>query len=152
MMRRAWTIGLVALLLPGWASAQGMSNSPCTLPQLMMAWQHTPNSGAVGAVGQPHRLTLAPCQGPSCKPESHDAAVTLTIGQAGRYRVAIDSMAWIDLLGDGKPLDSVLCEHSGCAPIRKIVQYDVDHPGQFSLRLEGKRPGDVTILVAPVQD
>ena len=47
--------------------------------------------------------------------------------------------------------EGVLCEHHGCQPLRKIVQYDLK-PGAHWVVLEGKAPGDTGLLLTRVGD
>lgn len=60
-------------------------------------------------------------------------------------------MLWIDAFGTRGVLDGVLCEHAGCAPIRKIVQYDMP-AGTHWIALAGKLEGSVGVLVSRVTE
>lgn len=131
----------------------------CQLPDVLQAWNKPPASIATvaarvaadpgGAVLQPYRVRLAPCQAAWCKPGSHAAMVKIDIALAGRYRVAVDQMLWIDLFNATDKLEGVLCEHSGCQPIRKIVQFDVN-AGPHWVVLESKGAIESGVLVMRV--
>jgi hypothetical protein len=135
------------------------SQPSCQLPEVMAAWRKPPASIATvtarqagdlaGHTEQPYRVTLQPCAADWCKAGSYAAMVKVDIAQAGRYRVAVDSMLWIDLHSAGQKLEGVLCEHSGCAPLRKIVQFDVS-AGPHWVTLEGREAGEVGLMVARV--
>lgn len=154
-----WSALLVMPLAQAQMQASQMPVSECQLPELMLNWRRPPASlstvsvraasDTAGQTDQPYRVTLQPCQADWCKPGSHAAMLKMAITQAGRYRVAVDSMLWIDLYSNAQKLEGVLCEHSGCQPLRKIVQYDV-LPGSHWVVLEGRETGDVGLLVSRV--
>ncbi|NLH82042.1 MAG: homogentisate 1,2-dioxygenase [Phyllobacteriaceae bacterium] len=57
---------------------------------------------------------------------AHAGLFRLSIPHAGTWRVAIAAHAWIEVVVDGKPVDSVA--HGGgpaCAGIAKVVDYDL---------------------------
>jgi hypothetical protein len=162
-MRAALTalaLPLVALA----AQAQPMmkpSGEPCTLPEVLMAWNKPPATIAsmserraadlAGSVNQPYRVSLAPCEAAWCKPGGHAAMVKFDVPQAGRWRVALDTMLWIDVWTADAKLEGVLCEHHGCQPLRKIVQYDL-RTGPHWVVVEGKAPGQTGLLLTRLSD
>lgn len=144
--------------------AQPMMRSeggPCTLPDVLLAWNKPLASMAAvterrasdlaGSVNQPYRVTLSPCAASWCKPGGHAAMVKVDVPRAGRWRVALDTMLWIDVWTTETKQDGVLCEHHGCQPLRKIVQYDLK-PGAHWVVVEGKGPGDTGLLLTRVSD
>lgn len=146
------------------AQAQPMKESsggPCTLPDVLMAWNKPAVSLATvaerraadlaGPVNQPYRLRLAPCAAAWCKPGGHAAMVKILVPQAGRWRVALDTMLWIDVWTADAKQEGVLCEHHGCQPLRKIVQYDLSS-GPHWVVVEGKAAGDTGLLLTRVGD
>lgn len=146
------------------AAAQPMMKpaaGTCTLPDVLTAWHKPPASIApvaerrmgdlAGSVNQPYRVSLAPCSAAWCKPGGHAAMVKVDVPQAGRWRVALDTMLWIDVWTADAKQEGVLCEHHGCQPLRKIVQYDLQ-PGPHWVVLEGKAPGDTGLLLTRVGD
>jgi hypothetical protein len=154
-----WGTLLVMPLAQAQMQASQVPVSECKLPELMLNWHRSPaslatasirsTSDTAGQTEQPYRVTLQPCAADWCKPGSHAAMLKMAIPQAGRYRVAVDSMLWIDLYSNAQKLEGVLCEHSSCQPLRKIVQYDV-LPGSHWVVLEGREAGDVGLLVSRV--
>lgn len=162
-MRAALTalaLPLVALA----AQAQPMmkpSGEPCTLPEVLMAWNKPPATIAsvserrgadpAGSVSQPYRVHLAPCEAAWCKPGGHAAMVKVEVPQAGRWRVALDSMLWIDVWTADTKQEGVLCEHHGCLPLRKIVQYDLK-AGPHWVVLVGKAAAETGLLLTRVHD
>ncbi len=137
------------------------SGGACTLPDVLTVWNKPPASIAgvaerraadlAGSVNQPYRVTLAPCAAVWCKPGGHAAMVKVEVPQAGRWRVALDSMLWIDVWTADTKQEGVLCEHHGCLPLRKIVQYDLK-TGPHWVVLEGKAAAETGLLLTRVRD
>lgn len=152
------SLGAAAQMVP--QSNSAATSSLCQLPELLNAWQGPAQSvaGAWARQGtdvarraeQPVRVALQPCAADWCKPGSWAAMVKFDIPVTGRYRVAVDQMLWIDLHTVSQKLEGVLCEHSGCQPIRKIVQFDVQ-PGAHWVTLEGRAAVEVGLLVSQVK-
>ena len=159
---RAPLTGLALLLVVTGLQAQTMSNptsGPCSLPEVLQAWRRPaasvgsvidrrPTDPAV-SVNQPYRVTLAPCDSAWCKRGGYAAMVKFDIPQAGRWRVALDTMLWIDVWAADAKQEGVLCEHHGCQPLRKIVQYDLQS-GPHWVVVEGKGPGETGVLLTRV--
>ncbi len=157
-------IALLLLLAAPNTPAQTMSHSvgsSCTLKELMRAWQRPPASfptftGIVDTdvraqVEQPYRVVLNACVRDGCKPNSFEGAFPVEIRTPGRYRIAIDQPAWIDVIGDSGKIEGLLCEHPGCNPIRKIVQFELP-AGRHWLHLSAAFQAEVGFLVAPAID
>lgn len=80
---------------------------------------------------------------------SYGGMVQLTIKDAGTYRVALGSAAWVDLLADGKSLTSSAHGHGpDCTGIRKIVDFTLQ-PGDYVLQVAANGTPEVTLLVVP---
>lgn len=79
------------------------------------------------------------------------ASASFAITDPGRYRIALDQSGWIDLLRDGKPLESVGHGHGpDCSTIRKVVDFDLT-PGRYTLRLTKlTRASAKTMIIKPV--
>lgn len=163
---RAWRLltSLAALAMASASPAQSMSDRPdarCTLPEVLLAWSRPPASIATvterraadvaAQVDRPYRLSLSACASPWCKPGSHAAMVKVHVPQPGRWRVALDTMMWIDVWTADARQDGVLCEHHGCLPLRKIVQYDLA-AGPHWVVVEGRHPGESHLLLTRVRD
>ena len=61
--------------------------------------------------------------------------VLIRVEQAGRYRIALDTSAWVDVIVDGKILDSV--DHTGshdCNAPHKVVVFDLPSHGDLILQ------------------
>ncbi len=56
--------------------------------------------------------------------------------------------AWIDVVRDGKPLESIAHGHGpACSGIRKIVDFALQ-PGRYLVSIDGNEAPEVSILVA----
>lgn len=65
----------------------------------------------------------------------------------GRYRVALGSGAWIDVLADGKPATSVAHGNGpACTGIRKMVDFDLTE-GRYVLQVAGNGTADLPLMV-----
>jgi hypothetical protein len=82
-----------------------------------------------------------------------EANAAFTITKGGRYRVALDQAAWIDIVRDGKALTSVAHGHGpNCTTIRKIVDFDLT-PGAYTLKLTKLTKASAKLmLVAPQKE
>lgn len=79
---------------------------------------------------------------------SHGGLVGFTIKEAGTYRVALGSAAWIDLIEGGKPVESIAHGHGpDCSGIRKMVDFPLK-PGRHLLQLSANPTADMTVMVA----
>jgi len=128
----------VAHIVAGTAAAQPPAPdtaAQCEFPEVVTSWSQPPASLATvrarndadvaGRVSQPYRVQLAPCADNWCKPGGRAAMVKIDVPRPGRWRVALDTRLWIDVWTRNRKLDGVLCEHHGCKPLQKIVQYDL---------------------------
>jgi hypothetical protein len=164
MRRNQWFLGAALLAFAQYTSAQmqgsqSQSVAACQLPEVLNAWSkpvlsvasvaHRNANDLGGTVQSPYRVQLLACAADWCKPGSFAAMVKIDLPQQGRYRVAVDEMLWIDVLTATQKVEGLLCEHSGCQPIRKIVQYDLK-AGPHWIVLESKMPGDSGLLVTKV--
>lgn len=78
---------------------------------------------------------------------SHGGMARFVVAQAGVYRVAMDSAAWIDVVADGKSLESVAHGHGpDCSGIRKMVDFQLA-PGAYVLQVVGNGTPRVRVLV-----
>jgi hypothetical protein len=156
---------LIALahIVAGTAMAQAVAPDtarPCEFPEVVASWSRPPASlatvrersdtDAAGRVGQPYRVRLVPCVDRWCKPGGRAAMVKIDIPKSGRWRVALDTRAWIDVWTRDRKLDGVLCEHHGCKPLQKIVQYDLA-AGPHWVVLEGQAE-ETGLLLERVSD
>lgn len=143
--------------------AHDMNKTPteCTLPELAAAWRTQPGSlerqtdtvppAVSGVIGTPYQAVLQPCSGKFCEAGTWAGLFAVTVPQDGRYRVAVNDMsAWLDVFSVAGKNDGLMCEHAGCAPIRKIVQYDLK-AGQHWVQIVTRKPAELVFLMVPVK-
>jgi len=66
-------------------------------------------------------------------------SLSFEVPTAGRYRVSITSRHWIDVVADGKALDSL--DHQGngqCELLHKVVEFELPAGRQLTLQLSGQ--------------
>lgn len=138
--------------------------TPAPLPAGMEEWT-TPaplraGTAAAGApalaLGRAATVTLRSTDGVryAVKPEKPGAANTqggvlaFTVPAAGRYRVALSTGAWVDVVRAGAALASVAHGHGpACTTMRKMVDFDL-RPGQHLLQVAGAPAATLTVMVA----
>ncbi len=79
---------------------------------------------------------------------SYGGMFTLSIREAGTYRVALGSGAWIDMLKDGKSVESTNHGHGpACSDVRKMVDFPLT-PGRYVLQLAANGSDSLPVMVA----
>ncbi|MBT2187824.1 homogentisate 1,2-dioxygenase [Sphingobium nicotianae] len=139
--------------------------SSAALPPELASWK-TPNAltaatdGAAASaagleIGQAVDLALAPTPSVTyaLRPERPGGSVSsggvaaFHVVKAGVYRVAIDSAAWLDVVSDGKSLESISHGHGpDCSGVRKMVDFRLD-PGVYVLQIVGNGSPRIRVLV-----
>jgi hypothetical protein len=131
--------------------------APWTTPsQLQAAANEAGMSRARLPVGRAARLTLL--QTPEVRyrlrPEkpggsvSYGGLVQIDVPEAGAYRLALDSAAWIDLVRGEQAVKSTAHGHGPhCTGIRKMVDFPLA-PGTYTLQIAANGQPQMTVLVA----
>lgn len=162
-------VALAAIHAGAAAAAAAGAASPCpatpaALPAELAGWSRmvpvAAGASAAGArsltVGTGMRATLLPRLKLSyaVRPEKpHDAfsyggLFAFDVPAAGRYRVALGSGAWIDVVRDGRALASVAHDHGpDCSGVRKMVDFDLQ-PGRHVLQIVGNNAAMLPLMVA----
>ncbi len=165
---RKLVFGLLALTF---ASALAAQEPKCPadaepVPAELSGWaDRTPVQASADAAGtgagtlvsgQAHLLRLLPVADvrfpaktkEDAKPIGYGGNAALEISRAGTYHVALGWGAWIDVVRDGKPLESIAHGHGpACSGIRKIVDFALQ-PGRYLVSIDGNEAPEVSILVA----
>jgi len=174
---RAFLSPTVALLLPFLLGSAAFADEPamapaaaCTAPVAptgeLAPWSSPTALNAAGddaglraanlPVAQAAKVTLlsTPQVKYPLRPEkpggsvSYGGLVGVDIAQAGTYRVALSSGAWIDLVKQGKAATSVAHGHGpDCTGVRKMVDFALT-PGRHTLQLGANGDAQITVLVA----
>jgi len=81
---------------------------------------------------------------------AYGGVIRFRVDEAGPHRIAIDSGFWLDVVRDGRPLQSVDFNGSReCAGPRKIVVYDLP-AGDLVLQLAAATGSSARLTVTPV--
>lgn len=92
-------------------------------------------------------VTFSPAPSRAPKPGSFGGVYQFNVATAGTYRIALEAAAWIDVVRDGKSLESVAhTEGPGCSGIRKIVDFTLS-PGRHALQLSGAKNSPMRVLI-----
>lgn len=71
-----------------------------------------------------------------------------TVKEAGNYRVALGSAAWIDVVKAGAAVSSIAHGHGpDCSGIRKMVDFTLE-PGEYLLQISANPEAKLPLLVA----
>lgn len=83
---------------------------------------------------------------------SYGGLLTLDVAQAATYRIALDTAAWIDVVGkDGVALRSIAHGHGpDCTGIRKMVDYVVP-AGRYTVQVSANGAPQITVLAVPMK-
>ena len=67
---------------------------------------------------------------------------------AGRYRIALSSHHWIDLLDGDKAIDSAAHEGKrGCELLDKVVEFDLPADRLLTIQLSGQDTAQVEVVI-----
>lgn len=78
---------------------------------------------------------------------SFGGLLAFDVQDAGSYRIALGSAAWIDLLEDGKPVVSTAHGHGpACSGIRKMVDFPLK-PGRHVLQISANPAATAAVMV-----
>jgi hypothetical protein len=78
---------------------------------------------------------------------SYGGLFTFTVAAPGRYRVALGSGAWIDVVKDGTAMTSVAHGHGpDCTDVHKMVDFDLQ-PGRYLLQVAGNGTATLPLMV-----
>jgi hypothetical protein len=132
--------------------------APWSAPMPLLAG--TASSGALPAIstGQAVDMALSAMPdvafasepGRAADPSTRGGLARIEISVAGRYRVALGSAAWVDMVAARGKLSSVDHSHGpACSGIRKIVDYHLN-PGTYLLQVSGSPTATTRVLVTPL--
>lgn len=173
MSRSRLLLCVAALFLSPWdaawaqpADAVPSCDGPVQLPPELAGWgvDHVlvtaaANPAAPDApslpIGQAVKATLRPTPdiAYAARPEKPGGSVSkgglflFDVADAGRYRVALGSAAWIDVIEAGKSTVSIAHGRGpACSSIRKMVDYDLK-PGRHLLQISANGTETLTLMV-----
>jgi hypothetical protein len=92
-------------------------------------------------------LALPPGKKPASE-GSYAGLAHLSLQQPGSYRVSVDQSLWIDIVADGKMIDSADFQgRAGCLAPHKIVQYSLPAGRELLLQLSGAPNAGVRLTI-----
>jgi len=149
----------------GAAAPADCAASPAALPAELAGWA-TPAAltAAAGADASAATLTIGQAADLALHPTPHvaypvaparpgDAAsyggvAQFSVAKAGIYRVALDTGAWVDIVTEGRSLESQAHGHGpACSGIHKMVDFQLE-PGRYLLDIVGSASPSARVLVA----
>ena len=157
-----------AQAMPGMNHAtEACSGTPAALPPELAGWTRaTPIRGGGTAarasmltIGQGAVATLLPTPKVTyaVRPEKPGGSVSsgglfaFTVTTSGRYRVALGSGAWVDVLKGTAPAVSVAHGRGpDCTGVRKMVDFDLQ-PGRYLLQIAGNGSATLPLMLARLQ-
>ena len=166
-------IALLASSAPSAAQQEGMPKHDCpvgpvALPLELATWASPAPiiagtdpaklAGATLTVGQAVDAALAHTSDIHYpfRPEQPGGSVSyggifaFTVAQAGTYRVAEGSGAWIDVVKDGKAIESTAHGHGpDCSTVRKMVDFPLE-PGTYTLQIAANGQAQLPLIVTRV--
>jgi hypothetical protein len=139
---------------------------PAALPAGMEGWNRPAQAKAGAsaanatslAIGRAVTATLLPTSKVTyaVRPEKPGGSVSsggvfaFTAEAPGRYRVALGTGAWVDVLSGTTPAVSVAHGHGpACSTVRKMVDFDLQ-PGRYLLQVAGNGTPTLPLMVARV--
>jgi len=156
---------LIAAMAAAPVSAQNGAPACPALPRELAGWSAgTPLTAAAAPAelartlikpGHRSDLVLAPSSAVTFAampnkppaPTSNSGMAIFTIAEAGTYRVALGTSAWINIVQDGKFLPSTAHSHKlSCTGIRKMVDFSLT-PGNYVLQIEGAQDAKAAVLI-----
>lgn len=116
-------------------------------PSELREAQINPGQAVKASLGVTSEVTFTYASSTPPPPASRSGLLDLRIVQSGRYAFALDTGAWVDVVRDGKALESADHGHAPpCSSIRKEVEFDLP-PGRYVVQLSGSPKAEVAILV-----
>ncbi len=95
------------------------------------------------------KVVFALTPGRAPEPGSFGGVYQFNVATPGTYRVVLEAGAWIDVVRDGKSLESIAhAEGPACSGIRKIVDFTLA-AGRYTLQLSGAKDSPVRVLIVP---
>ena len=123
--------------LEAWSTIAAITKGPVAIGQ------------GTGLMLQPvATVAFAPAPTRAPKPGTFGGVYTFNVTTAGTYRIALEAGAWIDVVGNGKIIESVAhTEGPACSGIRKIVDFSLT-PGRYAVQLSGAKEAPMEMLIA----
>lgn len=148
-------LALLAVTLLSAANAMAPSEFAAWSQQMSVASGTEAGGGAVIQPGKAVRASLHPAEHFKLVPAPkvigpNGVTLTVAVSTPGMYRVALGTRAWVDLICDGKVMQSTVDRHGPrCMNIRKMIDFLL-FPGTYTLQLSGSEAVSIAVLAARV--
>ena len=148
--------------------SQATCTAPAPLPETLAGWASPAAVKAAGTdkglakaaltAGKAATVTLLPTPrvAYALRPEkpggsvSYGGLLRFTVAQAGSWRVALSSGAWVDVVKDGTASVSTAHGHGpDCTGVRKMVDHSLT-PGVYTLQIAANGAETMTVMVTPL--
>lgn len=84
---------------------------------------------------------------------SYAGFMDISVPTSGRYRFSFSGESWVDMVADGRTLDTTLfAGRHGCNPLRKLVDYDLEAGQNYMLMLSGRSRSSMLMAAREVQE
>jgi hypothetical protein len=81
-------------------------------------------------------------------PAPHGGSLRFAVPAAGRYRISITSAHWIDVIANGKSIDSLDHEgHADCELLHKVVEFELPAGQALVMQLSGRAESQVGLAI-----
>jgi hypothetical protein len=118
------------------------------LPELEVARHYAATlhpQGDANFVVEPSRVMLAD--------GAFAGHMAFSVPVSGRYRIALTSESWVDVLEGGDYLDAeAFAGRIGCKPLRKLVDYKLETSKSYVLMLSGGPAEVLGLAIGPVHE
>jgi hypothetical protein len=129
-------------------SVSSAADGGADMPELQVAQHYTATlhpQGEVKFTVEPSRVMLAD--------GSFAGHMGFSVPVPGRYRIALTSESWVDVLEGGDYLDAeAFAGRVGCKPLRKLVDYKLETGKHFVLMLSGGSKEVIGVAIRPVHE
>jgi hypothetical protein len=139
----SWNVAHERALFAATPQAIAAGHDAASAPQLAPERLYQLQLAAAGQV----TLQLPPGKKPATD-STYAGLAHLSLQQPGSYRVSVDQSVWIDIVADGKMIDSADFQgRSGCQAPHKIVQYSLPAARELLLQLSGAPSAGVRLTI-----
>jgi len=126
--------------VPGWSKpARHMS---ARLPRMRFALE--PDSAAQLGLHVQRSVVLATREGKSGWMDRYAGLAAIDVKRPGKLDIAMSNRAFVDLVRDGRTLQSTDHRRANCSGIFKIVSFDVE-PGRYIVQVTGSQAPSIRL-------
>jgi hypothetical protein len=141
----SWNVAHERALFASAPRAAAAGHDAASAPQLEPDRLYQLQLTAAGQV----TLALPPGKRPASETR-YAGLARFSLQHPGSYRVSLDQPAWIDIVADGKMIDSADFQgRAGCQAPHKVVQFSLPAGHELLLQLSGAPSDSVRLTITP---